>query len=145
MDAGPGGNTTLSNSTRPYSSAPKLVPKCRKAFACCDFDAPKFRRRTDREPFDNCPIAKVECQPLPPLTTALSQARVPGWEMDAGLGGKTTLSNSTQPSSPAPKLVPKCRKAFVFRDFDAPKSRRRTDGDPLDNCPMAKVECSRRT
>lgn len=85
-------------------------------------------------------LLRNDCQPLPPLTSALSQARVPGWEMDAGLGGKTTLSNSTQPSSPAPKLVPKCRKAFVFRDFDAPKSRRRTDGDPLDNCPMAKVE-----
>jgi hypothetical protein len=72
-------------------------------------------------------LLRLDCQPLPPLTTALSQARVPGWEMDAGLGGKTTLSHSTRPSSPAPKLAPKSRKAFALRDFDAPKFRRRTD------------------
>ena len=85
-------------------------------------------------------LLRLDCQPLPPLTTALRPARVLGGEMDAGLGGKTTRSNSTRPSSPAPKLVPKCRKAFAFRDFDAPNFRRRTDREPLDNCPMTEVE-----
>jgi hypothetical protein len=85
-------------------------------------------------------LLRLDGQPLPPLTTAFRQARASGGEMDAGLGGKTTLSNSTRPSSPAPKLRPECRKAFALHYFDAPKFRRRTDREPLYDCPMAKVE-----